>query len=301
MVRSIPLFYPACFQDFFLPCPFPENVNTWSSEFNIQKWARATPPNLVCTNGSVQFFAHREVLSLVSTFFESALQHDQTCTVVSMTSVSDEAMEFIYKCIYGNPHTPERNPEFETISHSLYKSLYMAYIKYDLCFISDILSEWCMYTYWIGNVQRFALTYNFLVSMNAKRNENGLFLDFLRSFLLYWMFRAQHLQMLPNDVIKDMLQDNIDCCWYDGCLEKEHSVHFCTWRFFQEVISYAKNTENACLLHFARDILPRCQTKKILLKFLFVKQCVLMQMLREEGPFNGDVENDKDAIQILML
>ena len=120
MVKSIPLFYSTYFQDFFLPAPFPENVHAWAREFSIQQWARATPSNLICTNGSVQFFAHREVMSLVSTFFKSFFQDDQTCTVFQMTDVSDDAMEFIYKCIYGNPLTPERTPKFEVIFKKLF-------------------------------------------------------------------------------------------------------------------------------------------------------------------------------------
>merc|ERR1719354_485391 len=136
----------------------------------------------------------------------------------------------------------------------------MANLKYDMNFISSILSNWFWNTNWVYHADRFSLTYDFLVSVNAKRDSGNLFWDFLRSFEHYSLIRYQHLEILPDDIIKEMLQDNIDGCWYENCaLQVEAATHYVdneTWRFFQEVLSYAKKNENSDLLHFARDVLP---------------------------------------------
>ena len=88
-------------------------------DMDFGPYAQATAPDVKLTNGSVEFLAHKAVLSKCSSVLEAAFAGDTTADEIVLNDVSDDALELLNGLIYGAPDGDHRS---EVTFNRLFKS-----------------------------------------------------------------------------------------------------------------------------------------------------------------------------------
>jgi len=87
----------------FETAPFPDIPETddwdsWST-VNLLPWARTHDPDIMVSNGSIEFQAHKRVLKSISSVFNDLIQGDSMIEVITL-QVNNFALEQLEKIIY---------------------------------------------------------------------------------------------------------------------------------------------------------------------------------------------------------
>lgn len=202
-----------------------------------------------------------------------------------MPGVSNEAMELIYRIIYGKRTSPERNLSLETLPHRLWNQLYVAARKYDLSVVSAVL--WTMPLNFKVHWSRFPDMLSTATSFRDKELEEHLFdcigrvadeLPYHSLSSLSFETIKKLLQQKANEMFEDIVSDSK----FDYRKGQSHMSPSAVSPFISMVIRFMKESPNMKLWRFLNDLYPEeyclalTDDLKCMVKFLALKHSMLM-------------------------
>jgi len=86
----------------FSAADFPDTEDKPLFEIDFTSYARTHSPDVVISNGSIEFQSHKKILQACSPVIDAMFQSDSTAKEVTLTNVPDKALELFYNLLYDN-------------------------------------------------------------------------------------------------------------------------------------------------------------------------------------------------------
>jgi len=220
----------------FKPAHFPNVDGKSPFEIDFTLYARTNSPDIIITNGSIEFESHKLILGICSPVIEDIIQSDSMAKEVKLKDVPDNVLELFYNLMYDTPgqRKERRFSEQPLVSFQCLKDCLQFLAKYDCKIMHQwLISDVVKSGYMIGDGEKFEEVYDHAMAMNVKdfakiieeheiryRNNENMKLDSFSPDMVLKMIRANKFNrdfqffekalnyaiLNPNEEVKEVLE-----------------------------------------------------------------------------------------------